>query len=163
MDVTTFKIMETAAAVVLYIIFRLFAKKLIDRTVTTNLMQKTRGKIIKKAVNLILLLITITFILIVWGVNQSELAFFVGSLLTVLGIAFFAQWSILSNITAGVILFFYHTIKLDDTISVVDKDFNIEGRISDITLLFVILKTENGERISIPNNVFIQKMIKHKV
>lgn len=161
MDITTFKIIETAVAVVLYVILRLVANKLIDRTVATNLMQKTRGKIIKKAVNLILLLVGITFILIVWGVNQSELAFFLGSMLTILGIAFFAQWSILSNITAGIILFFYHTIKLDDTISVVDKDFNIEGRVSDISLFFVILKTKSGEKVSIPNNVFIQKMIKH--
>ena len=43
-----------------------------------------------------------------------------------------------------------------------DKDFNIEGRVSDIGLFFVTLKTEHNEKISIPNNVFIQKMIKQK-
>jgi small-conductance mechanosensitive channel len=41
-----------------------------------------------------------------------------------------------------------------------DKDYDIQGRVSDIGLFFVILKTENGEVISIPSNVFIQKMIR---
>ena len=161
MDVTTFKIIETAVAIVLYLILRLVANKLIDRTVANNLMQKTRGKIIKKAFNLLLIMISATFILIIWGVNQSELAFFIGSVLTVIGIALFAQWSILSNITAGIILFFNHSVKLDDTITVIDKDYQIEGRVSDIGLFFVILKTDAGEKISLPNNVFIQKMIRH--
>jgi small-conductance mechanosensitive channel len=138
------------------------ANKSIDKTVANSLMQKTRAKIVKKSVNLILILTFFIFILVVWGVDQSELAFFMGSVLTVIGIALFAQWSILSNITSGLILFFNHSVKLDDTITVMDKDYNIEGRISDIGLFFVILKTKEGEVISIPSNVFLQKMIKKK-
>ena len=134
--------------------------KIIDKTVATSFMQKTRGKIIKKALNLILILLVSTFVLIIWGVDSSELAFFIGSVLTVIGIALFAQWSILSNITSGIILFFNHSVKLDDTINIMDKDYEIEGRVSDIGLFFVILKTKNDEKISIPNNVFVQKMIK---
>lgn len=109
-----------------------------------------------------MLLIGSTFVLIVWGVDQTELAFFVSSVLTVIGIALFAQWSILSNITSGMILFFNHSVKLDDTVSVIDKDYQIVGRVSDIGLFFVILKTEEDEKVSIPNNVFVQKMIKQK-
>lgn len=75
----------------------------------------------------------------------------------------FAQWSILSNITAGIILFFNHSVRLDDTITVIDKDYEVQGRISDIGLFFVILKTKEGDQVSIPNNVFIQKMIKLKI
>ena len=98
----------------------------------------------------------------IWGVNQSELAVFIGSVLTVLGIALFAQWSILSNITSGIIIFFSHSVKLEDTITIVDKDYEIEGRISDIGLFFVVLKTKENEQIDIPNSVFLNKMIKKK-
>jgi len=153
-------IIQSAIALLLYILLRALANKSIDRTVAKRLMVKTRGKIVKKATNLILLLIFSTFILIVWGVDQSELVFFMGSILAVIGIALFAQWSILSNITSGFILFFSHSVKLDDTVTVMDKDYDIQGRVSDIGLFFVILKTENGEVISIPSNVFIQKMIR---
>ncbi|MEX2588603.1 MAG: mechanosensitive ion channel domain-containing protein, partial [Chitinophagales bacterium] len=83
--------------------------------------------------------------------------------LTIIGIALFAQWSHLSNITSGVIIFFNHPLKLDDTVSIIDKDYEVEGRISDIGLFFVKLKTKQGEEVLMPNNIFLQKMIKRKI
>lgn len=163
MDILHIKVIETIIAIILYLILRVVANKFIDKTVTKNFVQKTRGKIIKKAVNLILLIIVSTFVLFIWGVDQAELSIFIGSTLAVLGIAMFAQWSILSNITAGIILFFNHSVKLDDTITIIDKDYEVEGRVSDIGLFFVILKTKEEEQITIPNSVFIQKMIKLKI
>lgn len=157
------KIIETIVVFIVYSLLRIASNKSIDRTVENSLMQKTRGKIIKKAVNFILLLILLTSVLIIWGVKQSELVFFIGSVLAVIGIALFAQWSTLSNITSGIIIFFNHPVKLDDTINIIDKDFQIEGRVSDIGLFFLIIKTAEGEQVAVPNNVFIQKMIKKKV
>lgn len=156
------RIIETIAIVIIYFLSRITFRKYIDRTVEKSLMQKTRGKIIKKAVNFILLILSLFIILSVWGVNQSELVVFLGSVLAVIGIALFAQWSILSNITSGIIVFFNHPVKLDDEISIIDKDFQIDGRISDIGLFFVTIKTKKGEQITVPNNVFVQKMIKKK-
>jgi small-conductance mechanosensitive channel len=43
-----------------------------------------------------------------------------------------------------------------------DKEFEVEGRISDIGLFFVRLKTKEGEEVSLPNNIFLQKMIKKR-
>lgn len=157
------KIIETVVIVVAYFLIRIVSSKTIEKTVENSLMQKARGKIIKKGVNFILLLVTLAFLFLIWGVNQSELVIFIGSFLAVLGIAFFAQWSILSNITSGIIIFFSHPVKLDDTISIIDKDYQIEGRVSDIGLFFVIIKTKEGERVTVPSNVFVQKMIKHNI
>tara|TARA_R110000850_G_scaffold256916_2_gene382889 strand:+ start:949 stop:1446 length:498 start_codon:yes stop_codon:yes gene_type:complete len=162
MDATNFKILETIIAVVLFVVLKIVVDKSINRTVAKNLLQKTRGKIVKKIVNTLLLVLLILFILIIWGLNQSDILLFVSSVLAVVGIAFFAQWSILSNITSGLIIFFGHSVKLDDVITVLDKDFEIEGRISDIGLFFVIIKTEAGDQITLPSNVFIQKMIRKK-
>jgi len=136
--------------------------KLIDRTVNESFLQKTRGKIIKKIFQIILASITLIFILTVWGVDQSELFMFMASVLTVIGIALFAQWSHLSNLTAGIIIFFSHSVKLDDTVIILDKDYEVEGRISDIGLFFIKLKTKQGEEVSLPNNIFMQKMVKKK-
>jgi small-conductance mechanosensitive channel len=163
MNLTEIKILQTALSIILFVIIRLVIIKLIDRTVTTSFLQKTRGKIIKKVLQIVLSSITLIFILTVWGVNQSELFLFMASVLTVIGIALFAQWSHLSNITSGVIIFFNHPFKLDDTVSIIDKDFEVEGRISDIGLFFVKLKTKQGEEVLMPNNIFLQKMIKKKI
>lgn len=126
-------------------------------------MQKTRGKVVKKGVNFIFLMVTLSILFFIWGVDQSELVVFISSFLAVLGIALFAQWSMLSNITSGIIIFFSHPVKLDDTICILDKDYQIEGRVSDIGLFFVIIKTKDGERVTVPSNVFVQKMIKHGI
>ena len=103
MDTTQIKLVEIAIALAIYIILRVVINKSIDRTLTGRIMVKSRAKIVKKATNLILLTALFTFILILFGVNQSEVAFFMGSIFTVIGIALFAQWSVLSNITAGLI------------------------------------------------------------
>jgi small-conductance mechanosensitive channel len=99
-------------------------------------------------------------LLFIWGVDRSELVFFISSLLTVLGIAFFAQWSIISNITSTLIIFFYHQVNIGDQIVILDKEFQIEGKISDIGVFFIVIKVAEEEYVSLPSNVFIQKMIK---
>lgn len=162
METANIKIIESVIVVIGYILLRIISYKLVDRTMANKLLQKQRGKIIKKAANFIFFLICATFLLLIWGVDQSELALFMSSVLTVMGIALFAQWSIISNITSSVIIFFNHSVKLEDTITIMDKDYEVEGRVSDIGLFFVILKTIESEEVSIPNNVFIQKMVKKK-
>jgi len=162
MDLVEIKILETVIAIVLFFLLRLGISKLISRTVTKSLLQKTRGKIIKKIFLIVLIFITFIFIFSVWGIKQSELYLFLASVLTVIGIALFAQWSHLSNITAGIIIFFNPSVKLDDTVAIIDKDYEVEERISDIGLFFIKLKTKEGEEINLPNNIFLQKMIKKR-
>jgi len=162
MKLPDIKVLETAVSIGVYLLIRIVFHKIIDRTVTNSLLQKTRGKIIKKIFLILITVITLIFILTVWGVNQSELFMFMASVLTVIGIALFAQWSHLSNITSGIIIFFSHAVNLDDTVSIIDKDYEVEGRISDISIFFIKLKTKQGEEIFIPNNIFMQKMVKRK-
>lgn len=162
MELLQLRIIETIVILVVAIFIKLSTNFFIDRTIKRQLLNKTRGKLVKKIINFTLLLIAVNFILIVWGVNQSELILFMTSVLTVIGIALFAQWSILSNITAGLILFFNHSVRLEDTVTIMEKDYEIEGRISDIGFFFITLKTKEGDHISLPCNIFLQKTIKKK-
>ncbi len=154
------KILETLSVIIVYFLIRIVSSKMIDKTVENSLMQKTRGKVIKKGFNTILLLIVLAFLFFIWGVKQTELVVFIGSFLAILGVALFAQWSILSNVTSGIIIFFNHPVKLDDEISILDKDYQVDGRVSDIGLFFVTIKTKEGDKVTVPSNVFVQKMIK---
>ena len=159
---TKIQIIETVIVLIVYVTIKILLHLYIDRIVSTNVSSKKRSKVVKKAINLIVFSIFLLVIFSIFGVDQSELAVFIGSVLTVIGIALFAQWSILSNITSGIIIFFNHSARLDDTITILDKDYEIEGRISDIGLFFVIIKTVDNEQIDIPNSVFLSKMIKKK-
>ena len=162
MSLTEIKILETVLAIIILSLMQMAISRLIARTVRNSLLRKTRGKIIKKVFQIIILTIMLVFVMTVWGVKQSELFMFMASVLTVIGIALFAQWSHLSNITAGIIIFFNHSLKLEDTVAIIDADFQVEGRIVDIGLFYVTLKSAEDEDVILPNNIFLQKMIKKK-
>ena len=155
------QLIETGIVIVFHIILRSIFYSMIDRVGEKLYYHVPRRKLTKKIISVVLSFISIGFIFFIWGVDQSELLYFISSLLTVLGVAFFAQWSIMSNITATLIIFFNHPAKIGDTISILDKDFQVEGTISDIGVFFMLIKTKEGDQISIPSNVFLQKMVRH--
>jgi small-conductance mechanosensitive channel len=159
MNLDNIKIAETLITLVLYVIAFFVTKTIINNTLKKTHLERTRRKIIIKAIHLFTTIIALIFIAGIWGMKQSDIALFASTILTALGIAFFAQWSLLSNITSSIILFFNHPLKLGDTIKVLDKDYPFEGEITELTYFFVHLKTENGETITIPNSLILQKSI----
>ncbi|WP_394352316.1 mechanosensitive ion channel domain-containing protein [Cryomorpha ignava] len=62
--------------------------------------------------------------------------------------------------SSALIIFISHPVKLGESITIIDKEFDISGRVSDIGLFYVILKTDTNEKIMIPNNIFLQKATK---
>ena len=122
-------------------------------------LQRGRRKIMIKAFNLIFLLAAVLLIGAIWGLKQNQIALFASTIITAFGIAFFAQWSLLSNITSSIILFFNHPLKIGDTIEILDKEYSFEGEITDLTYFFLHLKLKNGKIITIPNSLLLQKSI----
>jgi small-conductance mechanosensitive channel len=159
MTLDNIKIAETLITLVLYVIAFFVTKTIINNTLKKTHLERTRRKIIIKAIHLLTTIIALIFIAGIWGMKQSDIALFASTILTALGIAFFAQWSLLSNITSSIILFFNHPLKLGDTIKVLDKDYPFQGEITELTYFFVHLKTKNGETITIPNSLILQKSI----
>ena len=103
-----------------------------------------------------ILLITMAFI---WGIDFRGILIFASSFFAVMGIALFASWSVLSNITSSVILYFSFPFKLGDRVKIVDGDNSIEGEIVDITMFSLQIKDQNDNIVSYPNNLAIQKPI----
>lgn len=162
MEVYYTKIIESLVVIILFIVVRVLINQLINKTIIDKVIQKTRSKLIRKAINLMNFLICITLLLIIWGVNQSEIAVFVGSVLTIVGVAFFAQWSLLSNITSSIIIFFGHSVKIGDSISIMEtKDYEIRGKVLNIGLFFTKIKlNDTNDEITMPNNIFILKTVR---
>ena len=120
---------------------------------------KSRVQLVRKYIDFLLGLLAAVVIISIWGVKPDQIFLFISSILTVIGVAFFAQWSILSNVTAGIILFFSFPFKIGDKIRILDKECPIEAEIKDISSFYTLLKTASGERISLPNNLLIQKAV----
>ena len=149
----------TLVVIIIYLILRITIAKIVRRFAKLNEVLEHRTNLIIKYINLLLIVLALISITIIWGVKKDQILLFISSVFAVVGVASFAQWSILSNITAGIIIFFSYPFKIGDKIKIHDKDFPIEGEIEDIKAFYVVLKTIDGEIITYPNNLLMQKGI----
>ena len=147
----------TIVVLFLYFILRVSSKKLVRKYATLNEVLEHRSNLVIKYIYLLLGILAFISIVIIWGVKKDQIFLFISSVFAVAGVASFAQWSILSNITAGIILFFSYPFKIGDKIRIQDKENPVEGEIHDIKAFYVILKAANGEIITYPNNLLMQK------
>lgn len=93
------------------------------------------------------------------GADTSDITLVFSSVFAVIGIALFAIWSILSNLTSGVIMFFSFPYKVGDKIMIHDKDFPIAAVIEDIRAFQLHLRADNGDLVTYPNNLILQKAV----
>lgn len=159
METYKIQIIETIVVILGYFTAYYTTKIFINNSLKQTHLQRGRRKMIIKAVHLVSFLAASIFLSAIWGLKQNEIAVFVGTLLTALGIAFFAQWSLLSNVTSSLLLFFNHPVKIGDTLKVLDKEYPFEGEVTDLTYFFVHLESANGEIITIPNSLLLQKSV----
>lgn len=155
----TREIVATGIVIVVIIILRLTVAKLVRRYAKSSAIIEHRANLVIKYINLMITILAIIALIIIWGVQRKDIFLTLSSITTVVGVAMFAQWSILSNITSGIILFFFFPFRIGDIIQIHDKDFPIQAEIEDIKAFHVYLKTNKGERITYPNNLLLQKGI----
>ncbi|MFB9052439.1 mechanosensitive ion channel domain-containing protein [Formosa undariae] len=120
---------------------------------------EARIQLIQRYSTVTLFFIGLLFLSVIMGAKPEDLALVFSSVFAVIGIALFAIWSILSNITSGVIMFFSFPYKVGDKISIHDKDFPIEAVIEDIRAFQLHLRLDNGNLVTYPNNLILQKAV----
>ncbi|RPG30732.1 MAG: mechanosensitive ion channel protein MscS [Muricauda sp. TMED12] len=160
-DTLSFKseILLTIILLAVIIALNSLSKRGIRRFGKTSSIDMNSRKIIFYLSNLLFYLIAFIGISLIWGVDLKDFSVFMSSILAILGVGFVAQWSILSNLTASVILFFNHPLRLGDRIRVMDKDFDWTGKVEDISGFYLFMRTDDGKQITIPTNLVIQKGI----
>jgi len=118
-----------------------------------------RIRYLAKTANIALFLVFIFVACLVMGLGYSEISVFLSSVFAVVGVALFAQWSILSNITASMVIFFGFPYRVGDRIKVTDPDFDLSGTVEEIGLFHVLIRTEAGNIITYPNSLILQKPV----
>lgn len=100
------------------------------------------------------------------GVSASVLwAAFTG-FATVGAVAFFAAWSVLSNLFCALLIFTVRPFKLGDTIELLDtaEKPGAKGRVADINLLYTTLQDATlpggGALLQIPNALMFQRVVR---
>ena len=100
------QILESVIVFFTFVTIKLLIKYFVRMTVLNSYFKNVERKDILKIINLFLFVIFCIIMIAIWSVKQSQILVFLSSILTVLGVALFAEMSILSNLTACVILFF---------------------------------------------------------
>jgi len=158
----TKELLASGILLFLVILLRFTITKLVRRFAKSSHRIEHRTNLVIKYIHLLLNILVIITLTIIWGVQTKDIFIVLSSITTVVGVAMFAQWSILSNITSGIILFFAFPFKIGDIILIHDKDYPEEGVIEDIGAFHVTMRSEKGEIVIFPNNLFFQKGISIK-
>ncbi len=149
----------SAGIILAYVISRTVVSKLITTHSFRNEIAYERGLYIRKLSNAFLFMIFATVLGAAWEISIQGLSFYFASIFTVIGVALFATWSILSNLTASILLFFFFPYRIGSTVKIIDGDNSIEGKIVDITFFYLKVETNEGSTVVYPNSLAVQKPV----
>ncbi|UAB82971.1 mechanosensitive ion channel [Zunongwangia sp. SCSIO 43204] len=155
----TYQLFYTILTLIVLLVINIILKKTAKRIGDKGEIHITRIRLMFRYINILIVFIAIFLLAIVWGMDLGDLALIFSSVFAVIGVALFAIWSILSNITSGIIMFFNFPYKIGDKIKIHDKDMPIEALIEDIKAFHLHLRTDDGELITYPNNLILQKAV----
>lgn len=158
------ELLWTAITLVIAFILRFGFTKAARKVGKLSDFNQVRTNLIIKYISFVITLTVIAALTLIWGVNFRDLGLLLSSIFAVIGVALFAQWSILSNITAGVIIFFSYPFKIGNTVRIMDKEISYSENseenifvIEDIKAFHLHLRRHNGEILTYPNNMVLQK------
>ncbi len=140
-------------------IIRTFLLKLVDQSAERKSVDEKRRYYVSRAVDFLVFSLGLLLILTYSGLDFDDLGLFLGSIVTVLGVALFAQWSILSNMTASLMIFFFFPYRVGDEIQILDGENSVGGTIKEIALFHIILTTSDGLTATFPTALIFQKAV----
>lgn len=153
------KVGLTLAVLLAVFIIREISRAVIRKHAVKYELDESQRKYANKFFNFTLSIVLLIVLGIIWDVTVQGLGVYFASIFAVVGVALFAQWSIISNITASIILFFNSPFKIGSRIKIMDKDDSVEGVVNDITFFNIHIETDEGLIISYPNNLALQRPI----
>jgi small-conductance mechanosensitive channel len=141
-------------------------RKLIERVCRQRELPLALVLIVRRAVGTVIAVTALLLILDVFGVSGTVLWTAFTSFAAVGAIAFFAAWSVLSNIFCSILILFTRPFRLHDTVELVENGEKpgFKGRVMDVNLLYTTLMEsgdgQNGTLVQIPNSLFFQRTLR---
>lgn len=162
-QVTTHSVFSKLIIVISCILVFYSVSKLLNKIIHDVSLRRALGDLrvlyMTRLMNIGMMFCCVVVICLILGLGYSEISVFLSSIFAVVGVALFAQWSILSNVTASMIIFFSFPYKVNDRIRILDKDDDMRGIIVEITAFHVILRRDDGNLLSYPNSLILQKAV----
>lgn len=155
----TLQLIISFFVLVLYFIISRRIMPLLYQVIAASRLKAEMNKRAAVVIHILLVLVLIVVLSVVWGVDIRGLLVLASSMIAVVGVALFAAWSLLSNITAFFILLGQKAFAEGMEIRVVDGGNYLEGRIVEINLFSTVLRTKDNEQVVYPNNLLISRPV----
>ncbi|WP_439860531.1 mechanosensitive ion channel domain-containing protein [Pseudomonas sp. MBLB4136] len=100
------------------------------------------------------------------GVSAQVLWTALSGFMAVAAIAFFAIWSVLSNLFCALLIFTLAPFRLGDSVEIIEsaEKPGVKGRVLAINLFYTTLEDQGGESpgalVQVPNSLFFQKAVR---
>lgn len=153
------KIFSSLVVISIYFIFRKIIYPKLEKNINRDQLKTETLESAIFTLNLFFSIIVLVLILLIWGVELKSLLAISTGLIAITGVALFASWSILSNITSFFILLTHKSYRRDNFVRVIDQDNYIEGYIAEINLFNTKIIGENNEVVIYPNNLLIARPV----
>lgn len=149
------QLIESAVCILAFFVLKYLGRFVVRNAVVRSSFKAREEKEVSRLLNLLTAMVMGVILAAIWSVEQNAILVFAASVVTVLGVAFFAEMSILTNVTACMVLFFQHPMKIGDRIKLHGTEQELEGELMDITYFFLFIRTSDNSIISVPNSVLL--------
>ena len=155
---TVLKLITSAAILFVLVLFYQVSKLYAKRTQKRMNLHISRYYALKRIFLVFAVFIFLVSQMSIWGFDFQQAWISITGVVAMIAVAFFAVWSLIGNILAGVILFFTTPFKTGDIVEIMPD--NIKGKVLIINLFYTLLEDEEKNLINVPNSLFFQKYIK---
>jgi len=158
-----FRLGKLGWSIIIILIYLLIGKILakgLEKFATKNSLTLERSNRIKKFIEVFVLSLLVITVTLVWGFNMRDFFVAMATVFSIIGVAFFASWSNLSNISSGIIIFFNYKIKIGDRVWFIYVDERLEGVVHEMKLFYIEIITDDGDLIIYPNNQILHNAIR---
>jgi len=152
------KLLYSAGVIVVIHFISYLLKRIAKQTQLKHQIRQSRYFAIKRLMTTSAVFLSALALLLIWDVNIKHVWVSLTGILALVAIAFFAVWSLVGNILAGVIIYFTSPFKTDDTIEILPDQ--IRGTVLAVNTFYTVLLDGDKNYINIPNSLFFQKFIK---
>ncbi len=151
----TLQIAVTIGVIAIYFLLDKFSTPRLEEGADQGRFKAEEGTKAVRVARMITGLFGALLLVVVWGIDLQAMLIFASTTITLLGVALFASWSLLSNVTAYFILLLQPSFKRGNFVRIIDIDNYVEGYVSELTLFNTKLVTEGREVIVYPNSMLL--------
>jgi len=111
-------------------------------------------RIIRNLLWVVVVVIVVGLVLQKFGMDFMG---FITATLALVAVGFIAVWSMISNITATMLLLFIKPFRIGDWLEIPSE--KVSGKVMDLDLFYTSLENPEGDEVKIPNNLLFQKIL----